>query len=196
MSFFKKNKGIFDQLIKPPTRVPIQQTHMEPIKSFLDITSSGTDSELLNILEQKYDETPSMGAVLYCKLGFGIMEHSGIYVGHNNVMQLDGKGNINNVKFEEFTSNITTHVSTIWFPCDKETGQAISCIDAVDRAYEMFTKKRDYHLLLNNCHQFSSGCLTGDFENADNFLWMLKETLNKKHGKRIEWREWEWKKYI
>lgn len=35
---------------------------------------------------------------------------------------------------------------------------------------------------MDNCHQFSSGCITGNTENSDNFFWMLEDTLKRKVG--------------
>lgn len=54
----------------------------------------------------------------------------------------------------------------------------------------MVGKKRNYNLLLDNCHQFASGCITGDFENNDNFLFMLKHTA-KEHLNLDTWRVWD-----
>ena len=54
----------------------------------------------------------------------------------------------------------------------------------------MVGKSRDYNFIMDNCHQFTSGCLTGDFENADNFLWMLKDTAGEVLG-ADNWRLWD-----
>lgn len=59
-----------------------------------------------------------------------------------------------------------------------------------ERAREMIGKRRNYNLLFDNCHQFTSGCLTGNFENSDNFLVFLKTTVEKELGTN-EWRVWE-----
>ena len=58
------------------------------------------------------------------------------------------------------------------------------------RARSMVGNKRNYSLLLDNCHQFTSGCLTGDFDNADNFLWFLKQTATRKINSNT-WRVWK-----
>ena len=74
----------------------------------------------------------------------------------------------------------------------------VSCRDRVAvgdasvarRGRRMVGKHRDYNFILDNCHQFSSGCLTGDFENADNFLWMLKRTTEAALESNT-WRVWD-----
>ncbi|MCY3701857.1 MAG: lecithin retinol acyltransferase family protein [Rhodospirillales bacterium] len=73
----------------------------------------------------------------------------------------------------------------------------VSCYDersvgnsrAARRALSMIGRRRNYNLLLDNCHQFVAGCLTGDFENSDNFLWMLKDTASNVLGSNT-WRIW------
>ena len=47
---------------------------------------------------------PEKGSVLYCDLSFGIAEHSGIYVGDNRIVHLNGKGEIEAVSPAEFLS--------------------------------------------------------------------------------------------
>ncbi len=57
----------------------------------------------------------------------------------------------------------------------------------------MIGSSTNYNLALNNCHEFTSGCLTGEFDNADNTLWMLEMTIAERlnDGNRICWRVWE-----
>lgn len=135
--------------------------------------------------------TPAYGAVVYCELGFGSMEHSGIYIGGNQIVDLDGNGRIKKVSLREFTGHITTFNTEIWIPCDSD-GRPIGLSYAANRAIEMLGEKRNYNLILDNCHQFSSGCITGDFDNADNFLWMLKDTFQKEYGDNVVWKQWKW----
>ena len=47
---------------------------------------------------------PKKGSVLYCDLSFGIAEHSGIYVGDNRIVHLNGKGEIEAVSPAAFLS--------------------------------------------------------------------------------------------
>ena len=58
------------------------------------------------------------------------------------------------------------------------------------RSIEALGDKRDYNILFDNCHQFTAGCLSGDFdENASNFLWMLKMEVES-YIDADSWRVW------
>ena len=54
----------------------------------------------------------------------------------------------------------------------------------------MIGYKRNYNMVSDNCHQFTSGCLTGAFENADNALSMLK-TRAENTLRADNWRVWD-----
>lgn len=130
--------------------------------------------------------TPKPGSVVYCDLAFGYAEHSGIYVGNNKIVHLNNKGIIETVSPKEFidgTTAISIYVSSSSGTSDGDESVAQRALDAVGR-------QRDYNVILDNCHQFSSGCLTGNFDNTDNFLWMLKDTTQKRLGSD-EWRVWD-----
>ena len=61
--------------------------------------------------------------------------------------------------------------------------------EAAERAESMIGRSRDYNFILDNCHQFSSGCITGNFDNSDNFLWMLQVTAQN-YYKADSWIAW------
>ena len=117
---------------------------------------------------------------------FGVAEHSGIYVGDNEIVQLSGSGEIELVDPKEFVEN-TTGIS-IYVSCDED--EAVGDVQVAERARSQVGRSRDYNFLMDNCHQFSAGCLTGDFENSNNFLWMLKDEASDVLGSNT-WRVWE-----
>ena len=104
-------------------------------------------------------------------------EHSGIYIGGGEVVSRDGDGDVVSEGLDEFRA---VEGQTIYVSCFD--GEAVGDEEVADRAEDMVGSSRSYNLILNNCHQFASGCLTGDFENADTFLWMLKDTASKELG--------------
>lgn len=133
------------------------------------------------------DETlqPIPGSVVYTDLIPGYMQHSGIYVGDDCIVELNREGEIRLVGQDEFTCGglgVRIHVSSAG-------GRAVGSATVAERALAQVGRHRDYHLLLNNCHQFSSGCLTGDFANADNLLRTLKHSVLGVLG-ADEWRVW------
>ena len=128
---------------------------------------------------------PEMDSIVYCDLALGYAEHSGVHVGAGQIIHLNGKGEIEMVSVEDFVvgNSKTVYVSSA-------NGEAVGSDAAVDRAWEMLGKKRDYNFLIDNCHQVSSGCLNGDFEYHLNFLWMLKDEAKKTIG-ATEWLLWD-----
>lgn len=128
---------------------------------------------------------PIPGSVLYCDLTFGFTEHSGIYLGNGRIAHLNGKGLIESVDQEEFLDG-TTGLSILVSSRDTK---AVGSQQVANRARAMLGQRRSYHFILDNCHQFTAGCLTGDFNNKNNFLWMLKDEASATLRANT-WREW------
>jgi len=141
-----------------------------------------------NVCRDKVSAKP--GSVLYFEMAFGAAEHSGIYVGNGEVVELSGEGDIQQVSVPEFLCVPALVDTAISIYVSSKDGHAVGSQAVARRARSMVGSRRNYNLILDNCHQFTSGCLTGDFENADNFLWMLKDTAKKRLG-ADEWRVWE-----
>lgn len=140
-----------------------------------------------NVIRDKVRE-PDVGAIVYCDLALGYMEHSGIYIGNNKIIHLNGKGWIEIVSPYDFIRG-TTAIS-IYTSCIDST--PIGNYSAAERAkyYEKKVGVKNYNFLLSNCHIFSSSCITGNTDNSDTFLWMLKDTSEKDIGVN-SWRVWD-----
>lgn len=54
---------------------------------------------------------PSFGSVIYTELGFGTLEHSGIYISDGEVIDLSGKGHIRRVSLKSL-QDISQHLTT------------------------------------------------------------------------------------
>ena len=137
----------------------------------------------------RYEEhEPGLGALIYCQLGPEY--HSGIYAGNGKAIHLRGNGNIEETSLIDFTNHYLTKDKQIFFPIDPIANEPYSCYEAFYRAIDMLGKKRNYHLLFDNCHQFCAGCIAGDFEEPRNFLWMAKEIFKEEvlvHEGKIKW---------
>lgn len=146
---------------------------------------------LLNVAESVYDSfrdsvLPIPGSVVYCDLAFGYMEHSGIYVGHNKIAHLAGSGDIELVSPERFLAGGSGR--NIYVSCRGMNPVGAGYI--ARRAMSKVGSTRDYNFLLDNCHQFTAGCLSGDFENSNTLLHFLKsETKRLLHANT--WRYWD-----
>ena len=119
---------------------------------------------------------PKVGSVVHCGLLMNQIEHSGIYVGYSKIIHLDGSGRIEIVSPKVLL--------------DRLDGKAFASRKAVERARLKVGKKVNYSVYSNNCHMFTSGCLTGSFANKDNFFSSLEETVEKELDMN-EWRVWD-----
>lgn len=128
---------------------------------------------------------PCPGSVVYTDLIPNHIQHSGIYVGNGQIVERNREGEICLVGPEQFTNGglgLRIHVSSAG-------SHAVGSPAIAERALAQVGKREDYHLLLNNCHQFTSGCLTGNFANADGLLRLLKISASRILGAE-EWMVW------
>ncbi len=149
------------------------------MKSFVD-----------NVFRETVEPVP--GSVVYCDLGLipgYTVKHSGIYIGDDKIVHLDGSGKIEVVDDFEFKERLHGWNMTLSIYVSSSDSEAVGSNEVAKRAKQMVGNNRDYNLLLDNCHQFTSGCLTGDFENHDNFLWLVKDKA-KEQLNANEWRVW------
>lgn len=123
-------------------------------------------------------DSPTRGSVVFCEL-LTWAEHSGIYIGSDKIIHLNGDGIVEEVNSKEFVARLgganSLLTNKIYVSC-RNASVAYS-IEVARRAEKMLGSRRNYHMIFDNCHQFTSGCLTGNFENSDNFFWMLKDKI-------------------
>ena len=133
--------------------------------------------------------TPKPGCIMICKIAGGLAEHSGVYIGDDTVVELNGSGDIQEVSLAEFLNDgITRTGVNIYVACD--SSNKVLCDKSIaKRAEDIVGDVRDYNLIMDNCHQFTAGCITGDFENADNFFVLLAHSIKNEmnNGEQIRW---------
>ena len=119
-----------------------------------------------------------IGSVVYCGLLNNNLEHSGIYIGNNEIVHLDGSGLIEIVSPETFLNRLDglNMALSIYVSC--KDGKSVGLAKVAENAKKKIGQKIDYHVVKNNCHMFSSGCLTGTFENKDRAFFLLKYTTS------------------
>lgn len=147
-------------------------------------------AESLEKIENRYiiSVIPVPGSVVYCKLLTA--HHSGIYLGDGRIAHLNGDGMIESVDAGEFINRLDGFNTAMQIYVACKDGVAVGCAKVAERASRMLGQRRNYNLILDNCHQFAAGCLTGDFENPINFFWMLKDTTKEVLGSEA-WRPWD-----
>ncbi len=126
---------------------------------------------------------PKRGSIVYRKLG--LAEHSGIFIAKQKIVQLSGTGYIEYVDYRRFCGS--NPFNQMYVACDSE-GRVLHSEAIAERAERSVGQYRNYNLLLDNCHQFSAGCVTGDFENSDNFFVFLEHSIEQQFGVTLDWR--------
>ncbi|QYJ96308.1 lecithin retinol acyltransferase family protein [Shewanella alkalitolerans] len=102
--------------------------------------------------------TPPPGALVCCFV-FGVIEHTGIWLGDDTLVELHGSGLIRPVSSKRFLAGRTG--SRIFVACDHQHRPLIG-ESVLKRAQQAIYQYRDYDLFDNNCHRFVWYCLTGE----------------------------------
>ena len=111
---------------------------------------------------------PDPGTPLIVDL-FGVVEHSGIYLGNGHVAELFGDNLLREVTLSEFLEGEKgTHVRTgrrIFAACSRSSGKSLASPFAAENALAYIRRIRtvEYDLFRNNCHLFSISCISGNF---------------------------------
>jgi hypothetical protein len=108
---------------------------------------------------------PEVGAIVCCGIG-GILEHSGIWIGDNTIVEVDGNGLIKAVSVQRFTQ--TRSGDGIFIACDS-LGRPLVSELAAQKAIEQIYQVINYHLFNNNCHQFIWQCFQADVKSITTF---------------------------
>ena len=125
---------------------------------------------------------PQVGAIVCCGIG-GVLDHIGIVVDDDTIVELDGKGLIKPISIRRFTAQRSG--KQIFIACDS-TANPIVDKNAALLAMEQIFQYRDYHVIENNCHQFIWQC----FEPGDTSLFTFKEIsfrLAQKFDRKVYW---------
>lgn len=139
--------------IKAPPR-PYQTGDLPDIK--IPFVSSFVDNVLATTV------TPVPGSVIYCGLAMNMVEHSGIYIGNGKIVHLQGDGKITAVSRAEFLERLDGYNVAITTYVSSRGGKAVGSKAVAAKAKAWIGDTRDYNLITNNCHRFSSECI--DYE--------------------------------
>lgn len=102
---------------------------------------------------------PAIGSVVYCNLAV-VAEHTGIYVGRNKIVHLNGNGRIEKVSAESFCERFhgKNPAFTIFCPTDVR-GRALGDKMVAEYALNCVGRVVNYNPAINNCHCFTARCL-------------------------------------
>jgi hypothetical protein len=187
MGLFKDLYDIADalDLTKPATTFPEVVFNPKSGRKKADKLSSA----IHNIFSsEEACKEPIPGTPVYCNLAV-IAEHTGIYIGNKQIVHLNGDGNIEVVSPSTFVGRLDGLNPAFFIYYATFKGKALGSQKVAERAKAMVGNSRNYNFLLDNCHQFTTGCISGNFENACNFFWMVEDTI-REHHKGLVWQPW------
>ncbi|WP_286235546.1 hypothetical protein [Thalassotalea sediminis] len=125
---------------------------------------------------------PEIGSLVCCGIG-GLLDHTGIWVDDDTIIELDGEGLIKPISLARFTKERSGN--QVFIACDS-SAKPIACEYAAERAISQIYQYRDYHLIENNCHQFIWQCFSPNGEKITTFK-SLNLKLAQKFDKTIYW---------
>jgi len=106
------------------------------------------------------------GSVIVCEI-YQLFDHTGIYIGEQQIVELAGSGLVRAVSPARFLDNRSgEHLSVL---CDGQ-GKPVTTPSAVERAAAQLYSYQAYDLLRNNCHQFVATCITGQNRKVTSFF--------------------------
>ena len=134
-----------------------------------------------------------VGSILKVNLKLNA-DHSGIYLGYGNVAELDGSGKIMVRHLDDFLKGDRSWRcgQKIYAAYDSKNRKFLAEDQIALRAIESLCQIRDYHVTNENCHKFSTGCITGNFDNDVTFLSDLEGNVIKHFclgETEFEWRQ-------
>lgn len=123
-----------------------------------------------------------IGSIVFCELAKKL-EHSGIYVGNGEIIELNGDGRIIKVDFATFCSSSVYRTGQTIYTFTDFDGNSLGENRIWERAKEKLHTKVDYNIISENCHEFSYGCLTGNFKNLTITFTQLLEAVKNRYKK-------------
>ena len=107
-----------------------------------------------------------VGSVIVCEI-YHLFDHSGIYVGDGQIIELAGSGLVRAVTSQRFLHNRSGE--QLMALCDPR-GQPVGNPAGAERAAAQLFSYQPYDLLRHNCHQFVCCCLTGQNRQVTSFF--------------------------
>ncbi len=126
------------------------------------------------------------GSLVCCGLG-GLLDHTGILVDAETIVELHGSGLIKAISPQRFLQERSGN--EIFVACDAK-GNALADDLIAQRAIKQIYEYQEYDLLKNNCHRFVWQCISGQPLELTTFH-QLNKQLSKKFNRKIYWDKWQ-----
>lgn len=125
---------------------------------------------------------PVRGSVVCCGIG-GLLDHSGLWLGDDTIVELDGKGLIKGLSSQRFIAERSG--KQIFIACDS-TGSPLANHKVARVAEQQIFQYRDYDLINNNCHQFIWQCFNQEGATITSFK-TLSQRLAQYYNRVVYW---------
>lgn len=122
------------------------------------------------------------GAVIACEI-FHLFEHTGIYLGDDVIVELQGTGLVRAISSQRFLADRTGEELLV--ACNRH-GEVLASNQVAERAAHRIYTSEGYDLLRNNCHRFTYSCVSGISEEITSFF-DLKMALKAWWRQDIRW---------
>ncbi|NQZ06173.1 MAG: hypothetical protein HRT35_03340 [Algicola sp.] len=158
--------------------------HDEPEPHFLGENrgKNGAAKMPSDILTDTTGVKPVPGSIVCCCV-FNVLDHTGIWLENNVIVELWGKGMIRAVSPERFLHDRSG--SNMFVACDSK-GNPLVAEQTTLRAKEKIFSEWNYDLIDNNCHRFGWYCITGEDRKISSFT-DFNDALAGLHHKKIYW---------
>lgn len=179
------------KIVDPKTPNPISDKIVKTDSITMELTKEYIKRQV-HRKRARFGFNPTPGTPVFCDLAVAV-EHTGIYIGRNRIVHLEGDGNIRSVSPEEFVARLDGKNPSrkIYFAANND--KSLGNTEVAQRARNMRNGFRNYNVLLDNCHQFTCGCLSGNFENPCNFFWLVEQEIKSQNGiENFVWQEWKY----
>lgn len=127
---------------------------------------------------------PEPGSIVCCYV-FGVIEHTGIWLGDDCLVELHGSGLVRAVSIKRFLAGRTG--SQIYLACNHQHQPLVSG-SVLNRAQQAIYQYREYDLFDNNCHRFVWSCISGHEVSIKSFN-ELNQRLAAHFNQGIYWDE-------
>ena len=125
---------------------------------------------------------PKIGAIVCCGLG-GMLDHTGIYVGENTIVELSGSGLVKAVSMQRFLAERSG--KQLFIACDSKAQPLVNKL-AAQKASKQIFNYYEYDVINNNCHRFIWQCFTQGGDDLSTFK-TLSYNMAKYYNRVIYW---------
>ena len=185
---------IFQKVLEE-VKVELQRNSQSQEAQRIDETNTYVAKERSQIFSFMREVKPKIGSILAVGLGFGVIEHTGIYIGEGYVIEQHGDDALKRVNLQEFMEGNGEFYArglniSIQIACDS-LGNPLakkSIAKNAKKMYENYERNtKEYSIVFNNCHQFCWECVEPKSYKTLALFTTLEEYVAKSYGCVMYW---------